>query len=79
MDIQKIAAEILKQLSENKELRKAFDADPVKLLEKTFNIDLPNDQINAVIKAIQAKLDIDDVADVAGKVLGGLGSLLGKK
>lgn len=78
MNIQKIISEVLEQLSENKDLRKAFDAAPVKLLEKTFNIDLPDDQINAVIKAVKAKLDIDDVADVEGKVLGGLGSLLGK-
>lgn len=79
MDIQKIIAEVLKQLSENKDLRKAFDVDPVKVLEKTFNIDLPDDQVNAVIKAVKAKLDIDDVADAAGKLLGGLGGLLGKK
>lgn len=78
MDIQKIVSEVLEQLTENKDLRKAFDIDPVKVLEKTFKIDLPDDQVNAVIKAIQAKLDLDDVADVAGKVLGGLGSLLGK-
>lgn len=79
MDIQKIITEALEKLSENKDLRKAFDVDPVKTLEKIFKIDLPDDQINAVIKAIQAKLDIDDVADVAGKVLGGLGGLFGKK
>lgn len=79
MDIQKIVSKVLEQLTKNKDLRKAFDIDPVKVLEKTFNIDLPDDQVNAVIKAIQAKLDLDDVADVAGKVLGGLGNLLGKK
>lgn len=79
MDIQKIISEVLEKLTENKDLRKAFDVDPVKVLEKTFNIDLPDDQVNAVIKAIKAKLDLDDVADVAGKVLGGLGGLFGKK
>ena len=79
MDIQKIVTEALEQLTSNKDLRKAFDLDPVKVLEKILKIDLPDDQINAVIKAIQAKLDIDDVADVAGKVLGGLGDLFGKK
>lgn len=79
MDIQKIISEVLEQLSKNEDLRKAFDVDPVKTLEKVFKIDLPDDQINAVIKAIKAKLDIDDVADMAGKVLGGLGGLFGKK
>ena len=77
MDIQKIITEVLEKLTENKDLRKAFDVDPVKVLEKTFNNDLPDDQVNAVIKAIKAKLDLDDVADVAGKVLGGLGGLFG--
>ena len=79
MDIQKIIAEALEQLSNNKDLRKSFDIDPVKVLEKILKVDLPDDQINAVIKAIQAKLEIEDVADVAGKVLGGLGNLLDKK
>ena len=79
MDIQKIISEVLEKLSENKDLRKSFNIDPVKVLEKTFNIDLPDDQINAVIAAIKAKLNIDDVADIAGKVLGGLGGLFGKK
>jgi len=79
MDIQKIISEVLEQLAKNDDLRKAFDADPVKVLEKLLKVDLPDDQINAVIKAIKAKLDIDDMADVAGKVLGGLGGLFGKK
>lgn len=79
MDIQKIISEALEQLSNNKDLRKSFEIDPVKVLEKILKVDLPDDQINAVIKAIQAKLEIDDVADVAGKVLGGLGGLFGKK
>ena len=79
MDIQKIITEALEQLSKNDDLRKAFDVDPVKVLEKILKVDLPDDQINAVIKAIKAKLEIDDVADVAGKVLGGLDGLFGKK
>ena len=79
MDIQKIVSEALEQLSSNKDLRKSFDVDPVKDLEKILKVDLPDDQINTVIKAIQAKLEIDDVADVAGKVLGGLSGLFGKK
>ncbi len=78
MDIQKLVADILEKLANNKDLRKAFDTDPVKLLEKTFNVDLPDDQINAVIDLIKAKLDIDDLSDVAGKVLGGLSGLFGK-
>ena len=76
MDIQKIISDALEQLSKNEDLKKAFKLDPVKVLEKTLGVDLPDDQINAVIKAIQTKLDLDDVAGAAGKLLGGL---FGKK
>ena len=59
-------------------MKKAFDVDPVKALEKILKVELPDDQINMVIQAIKAKLDVDDVADAAGKLLGGLGGLFGK-
>ena len=79
MDIQKIISEALEALKNNEELRKAFDVDPVKALEKILNVDLPDDKINAVIEAIKAKLTIDDVKDVASKIFGGLSGLFGKK
>ena len=79
MDIQKIISDIVEKLTSNEDLLNNFKADPVKTLEKAFNIDLPDDQIEAVIKAIQAKLNLDSVSDVAEKLLGGLGGLFGKK
>ena len=79
MDIQKIISEALEALTNNDDLRKAFDIDPVKALEKILNVDLPDDQINAVIEAIKVKLNLDDMKDVAGKIFGGLGSLFGRK
>jgi len=76
MDLEKLISDALKKLKEDDGLRKAFGADPVKTLEKIFKVDLPDDQIRKVIDMIQAKLDLDDVADAAGKLLGGL---FGKK
>lgn len=79
MDIQKIISDLLENLGNNKELRKQFDLDPVKVVEKLLGIDLPDEQINAVIEAVKAKLTIDDAKDIAGKLLGGLGNLFGRK
>ena len=79
MDIQKIISEALEALTNNEELRKAFDIDPVKALEKILNVDLPDDQINAVIEAIKVKLNLDDMKDIAGKIFGGFGGLFGRK
>ena len=48
----------------------AFKKDPVAVVEKKLGIDLPNDQLNALIDGVKAKLKADDVIDAAGKLLG---------
>ncbi len=78
MDIQKIISDVLSQLEGNDNLIAKFTADPVKTLEGLLNVDLPDDQINAVIDAIKAKLNLDDTAKKAKGILGAVKSLLGK-
>ena len=79
MDIQKIITEVLNKLTNDKALKENFLKEPVKVIEKITGIDLPDDQIDAVIKGIKAKLDIDDVAGKAKGIMGVLGGLFGKK
>jgi len=74
-DIAKLAQEVVEKITSDEKLMAAFKKDPVALVEKKLGIDLPNDQINALVDAIKAKIKMDDVADVAGKLLG----MLGKK
>ena len=79
MDIQKIIEEVVSKLKLDPQLVAAFVADPVKTLEKTFNIDLPDDQINAVIEGIKGKIDLSklDVGQAAG-LLDKIKGILGK-
>lgn len=79
MDIQKIITEVLNKLSADKTLKDKFLKDPVKALEELTGIDLPDDQINAVIAGVKAKLNVDDVTEKAKGVMGVLGGLFGKK
>ena len=65
MDIQAIITEALEKLNANQDLIKEFMANPVKTLEEKLGIDLPDDQINAVIDGIKAKLNLDDAATEA--------------
>ena len=65
MDIQAIITEALEKLNANQDLVKEFMANPVKTLEEKLGIDLPDDQINAVIDGIKAKLNLDDAATEA--------------
>ena len=75
MDIQKIIADAVKALTENEELLKAFNQNPAKTIEKIIGIDLPEDKVNAIVAGIKAKLGLDDVMDMAGKLMG----MFGKK
>ena len=79
MDIQKIITEVLNKLTADKTLKEKFLKEPVKIVEQLTGIDLPDDQIDAIIKGIKAKLDVDDVAKKAKGVMGVLGGLFGKK
>ena len=79
MDIQKIINDVVAKLTGNPDLIKSFLSNPVQLLEKTFGIDLPDDQINQVIEGVKGQLDLSklDVAQAAG-MLGKLKGLFGK-
>ena len=79
MDIQKIISDVLNKLGSDKNLKNKFLSNPVKTIEELTGIDLPDDQIDAVIKGIKAKLDVDDVAEKAKGIMGTLGGLFGKK
>ena len=74
-EILKLAGSIVDKLTKDEKLMDAFKKDPVAVIEKKLGIDLPNDQLNALIDGIKAKLKADDVLDAAGKLLG----MFGKK
>ena len=78
MDIQKIISDVLAKLEGDENLIAKFTANPVKTLEGLLNVDLPDDQINAVIEAIKAKLNLNDTAKKAKGVLGAVKSLFKK-
>ena len=79
MDIQKIIGEVVAKLTSQPDLIKSFLSNPVALLEKTFGIDLPDDQINQVIEGVKGQLDLSqfDLKDAAG-LMGKLKGFFGK-
>ena len=71
MDIKKTIEGIVDKLKNDSELQKQFLDDPTGALEKLTGIDLPNDQIDAVVAGVKAKLTADNIGGIA-KGLGGL-------
>lgn len=66
--------EIVEKIKADKDIAADFQRDPVATVEKLIGIDLPNDQIQGVVDAVKAKIDLDKI----GGMLGGLGGLFGK-
>ena len=78
MDIQKIIEEVVSKLKVDPKVLAQFAADPVKTLEKVFNIDLPDNQINKIIEGVKgqvdlSKVDLGQAAGLLGKIKGFFG------
>lgn len=71
MDIKETIEGIVDKLKNDGELQRQFLSDPTGALEKLTGIDLPNDQIDAVVAGVKAKLTADNIGGIA-KGLGGL-------
>lgn len=67
--------EIAAKLKADPSLLQQFESQPVPVLEQLLGVDLPDDQVQALIDAVKAKLNLDKV----NNLLGGLGGLFGKK
>lgn len=67
--------EIVEKIKSDKNIAAKFQKDPISLVEELLGVDLPNEQLEQVVKAVKAKVDLDKVGDL----LGGLGGLFGKK
>ena len=63
MDIKKTIEDIVDKLKSDDALQKQFLSDPVGALEKLTGIDLPTEQLNAVVNGVKAKLTADNIGD----------------
>lgn len=63
--------EIVEKIKSDKDIAAKFQKDPISTVEELIGIDLPNDQIEALVDGIKAKIDLD-------KLAGGFNKLFGK-
>ena len=67
--------EIVEKIKSDKDIAAKFQKDPISVVENLLGVDLPNEQLDQVVDAVKAKINLDKVGDL----LGGLGNLFGKK
>jgi len=75
MDIKAKIEEIVEKVKNDKTLMSRFQSEPIKVVEELIGVDLPDDQIEKVVDAVKAKINLDSLSSK----LGGLGGLFGRK
>jgi len=62
--------EIVEKIKSDKDIANKFQKDPVSTVEELIGIDLPNEQIEALVDGIKAKINLDKLAGGFGKLFG---------
>ncbi len=68
MDIKEKISEVVEKLTSDKDLKEKFEKQPVKVIEELLGVDLPDEMVEKVIDGVKAKLTVDSVSDIAGKL-----------
>ena len=72
-NLKEIVGKLIEIIQDDDKFEAKFDANPAKAIEDVLGVDLPDDQVNMVVKAVKAKeiqLDnLDDILEDKGKEL----------
>lgn len=85
MDIKAKIDELVSKIKGDDGLAKRFAKEPIKTLEDLLGVDLPDEQVKALIDGIKAKLNMngdkngDGKPDTVGEKLGNLADSVGDK
>ena len=74
-DIKELAEKAVDTIKGDDNLLESFKENPIKVVEKVLNIDLPDDILEKIVEIVKTKINIDDAKEVIGKLSG----LFGKK
>lgn len=78
MDIKAKVEEILEKVKDDKEFKEEFKESPVKALENLLGVDLPDEQMKALVEGVKAKLNMEKAKGVVHDIEGKLGGLFHK-
>ena len=66
MDIKEKVEAIIEEIKSNPNIKKEFEKEPVKVIEKLIGVDLPDDVVEKIIDGVKAKMTADNVSKIAG-------------
>jgi len=73
VNVKEIVGKLIEIIQDDDKFEARFDANPAKAIEEVIGVDLPDDTVNMIVKAVKAKeiqLDnLDDILEDKGKEL----------
>ena len=69
-NIKELIEKVVDAIKDNDSIKKQFDKEPVKVIEKILGVDLPDEIVEKVIDGVKAKITLDKVSDVADALKG---------
>ena len=69
-DIKGKIEEIVEKVKNDKDIGDKFQKDPTKTVEGLIGVDLPDDQINAVVEGVKGKIKLDGITSKLGGLFG---------
>lgn len=70
MDMKAQINKIMEEVSKNPDIKKEFEKEPVKVIEKVIGIDLPDDVVMKIVDGVKAKMTVDGVSKAADALKG---------
>ncbi len=68
MDVKARIEKAVNAILNDAALREQIQKDPVKAVESSIGVDLPDDAIEQIVSAVKAKLSVDKVSDALGAI-----------
>ncbi len=68
IDIKELITSSVEKVTKDEKTREQFLKEPVKTIESIVGVDLPDDQINKVVEGVKAKIAVDKIGGLLGKL-----------
>ena len=68
VDIKEKITEIVEKITKDEKLKEQFKKDPVKAVESTLGVDLPDDAVKKIVDGVKAKVTLESANDIASKL-----------
>ena len=64
-EIKELIEKLVREVTKNESVKKLWDDEPVKAIEKVLGVDLPDDIVEKVIAGVKAQMTADKLEDAA--------------